>query len=405
MGLHDIFDFDEPAYRAKCAERSTPKLQEEEIRKLRQHFATSASIALGLSHAVQTAGLTVGVSAFGLRRYWIAKQKLAIIREELTRRGVALHDMTKRDAGIPLGASLAGMGLGAGVGHLVGDVVAAPDVPLPGPHGGGGAALHLVNANPEDAVHGFVQGLSDQANAVGQAIHGAVLSHGAEQLVTSASAEAGSGHAVGYAAGLAAAKKMEEFLGECVGEAVFAYAMEKLLDPEIKLELRLKGKCSRLQGPLGQYCHGCQRSIRHGTFARQFDLCEDCYYQGQTCVSPDEHRLFVYLRANFDRSHPDLNSDVTVCGTCKKKIMQGPVFACKTHDLNICDRCYEMDKACGDTSHVLSRQVIYKGEKHIKRQLTEKDMCRFCKEKLSEGPFYSSVLVVVDTMIFVPAVT
>lgn len=101
MGLHDTFDFDEAAYRAKCAERPTSKLQEEEVRKLRQHFAASASMAIGLSHAVQTAGLTLGVSAFGLRRYYVAKEKLAIIRQELTKRGVALHDMSKRDAYVP----------------------------------------------------------------------------------------------------------------------------------------------------------------------------------------------------------------------------------------------------------------------------------------------------------------
>lgn len=283
MGLHDTFDFDEPAYRAKCAARDTPKLQQEEIRKLRQHFASSASIALGMSHAVQTGGLTVGVSAFALRRYWVAKQKLAIIRAELTSRGVPLHDMTKRDAGIPLGASLVGMGLGAGVGHLVGGVVdgssagaGAANVPMPGHHGAS-AALGLVQGDPEGAAHGFVQGLSDQANAVGHAVHEAVLSHttgaGAGDLAASAAGDAHqaavSGHEIGYAVGLAAAKKMEELVGETVGETVFAYAMEKLLDPEIRLELKLKEKCSRLQGPLGQYCQRCGTSIRHGMFSRE----------------------------------------------------------------------------------------------------------------------------------------
>lgn len=167
-----------------------------------------------------------------------------------------------------MGASAVGMGLGAGMGHLVGGVIASPNVPLPGPHGGG-SALQFMGSDPEAAAHGFAQGLSDQANAVGQTIHGAVLNHGAEQVVTAAASENASGHAVGYAAGIAAAKKMEEFLAECIGETVFAYAMEKLLDPEIKLELKLRGKCSRLQGPLGQYCRGCGGSIRHGQFARK----------------------------------------------------------------------------------------------------------------------------------------
>lgn len=279
MGLHDTFDFDEAAYRQKCAERPTDKLQEEEIKKLRQHFAASASMAIGLSHAVHTAGLTLGVSAWGLRRYFIAREKLAVIREELARRGVPLHDLAKRDAAIPLGASLAGMGLGAAMGHLVGGVIATPDVPVPVPGGGGGgggggagSALHFVQADPDAAAHGFAQGLAEQADAVGQAVsHGAVLRHGAEQVVTgAAAAEGASGHAVGYAAGVLAARKMEEMLAECVGETAFAYAMEKLLDPEVKMELRLRGRCTRLQGPLGQYCRGCGESIRRGQFAREF---------------------------------------------------------------------------------------------------------------------------------------
>lgn len=271
MGLSDTFDFDELAYRSKCAERPTPKLQEEEIKKLRQHFAASASMAIGVAHSVQTAGLTLGVSAFGMRRYFVAKEKLAIIREELTKRGVPLHDMTKRDAAIPLGASAVGMGIGAGIGHLVGEVIVAPDVPvpIPGSHGGGASALHFIQGDPSAAAHGFAQGLSDQANAVGQAVHGAVLGHGAGQFIAAASSEDVSGHAVGYAAGLMAAKKMEETLAECVGEVVYAYAMEKLFDPEIKMELKLRGVCTRLQGPLGQYCQGCGEAIRRGKFARE----------------------------------------------------------------------------------------------------------------------------------------
>lgn len=473
MGLHDTFDFDEAAYRAKCAERPTPKLQEEEVKKLRQHFAASASMALGLSHAVQTAGLTLGVSAWGLRRYFIAKEKLAIIREELTKRGVPLHDMSKRDAAIPLGATAVGMGLGAGIGHLVGGAIAAPDVPVPIPgHSGGGAAMHLLQADPEAAAHGFAQGIAEQANAVGHAVHGTILGHGAEQVMHAAVTEGASGHTVGYAAGIMAAKKMEELLGECVGETVFAYAMEKLLDPEIKLELKLRGKCTRLQGPLGQYCRGCGESIRHGKFAhcceesddfdlcskcreagtscacsdnqmltmqkcvagdvlvsekgdarrrlatvseircvacqrlitqgryyycpecsedeQDVDMCQDCYRQGHTCRSPDTHRLYVYLRANSDGPHPDIATDGIGCKACKAKIKQGPFYFCGKcgDDFGICDRCYEMDKTCSNSDHVLTRYVVYKGEKQISKQFTEKDCCQFCKEQLGNGVFY-----------------
>lgn len=360
MGLHDTFDFDEAAYRAKCAERPTIKLQEEEIRKLRQHFAASASMGIGLSHAVTTAGLTLGVSAFALRRYYVAKEKLAIIREELTRRGVPLHDMSKRDAFIPLGTAAVGLGVGAGISHLVGGAITAPDVPVPGPHGGS-LAMHYIQGDPEAAAHGFAQGLTDQANAVGQAAHGALLGHGVEQAINQTATEGVSGHAVGYAAGIMAAKKMEEMLAECIGETVFAYAMEKLLDPEIKIELKLKGKCTRLQGPLGQFCRGCGESIRHGKFARKsplrqlsifkganhnvdcceetddFDLCLKCREGGTSCECTDQQMKTmqksvagdVLASEKGDARRRLANVAELRCSPCQRLITQGRYY-CKS---------------------------------------------------------------------------
>lgn len=47
-----------------------------------------------------------------------------------------------------------------------------------------------------------------------------------------------------------------------------------------------------------------------------------------------------------------------------------------------------MEKSCKDTEHVLTRYVVFKGEKSISKQFTEKDCCQFCKEQLGEGVFY-----------------
>lgn len=55
-------------------------------------------------------------------------------------------------------------------------------------------------------------------------------------------------------------------------------------------------------------------------------LCEDCYRQGQTCHLPEEHRLYVYLRANVDRLHPDLATDGIDCKACKRSVKQGPFY-------------------------------------------------------------------------------
>lgn len=66
-----------------------------------------------------------------------------------------------------------------------------------------------------------------------------------------------------------------------------------------------------------------------------------------------------------------------------------PILVCKEcGDDGICDRCYNMDKRCRNVAHVLSRYVVYKGEKNISRPFTEKDRCQFCKEQLGNGVFY-----------------
>lgn len=61
-----------------------------------------------------------------------------------------------------------------------------------------------------------------------------------------------------------------------------------------------------------------------------FDMCQECYREGKTCHSPDDHRLYVYLRANVDRPHPDFATDGISCKGCETKIKQGP-FYCEQH--------------------------------------------------------------------------
>lgn len=140
---------------------------------------------------------------------------------------------------------------------------------------------------------------------------------------------------------------------------------------------------------------------------QDWDLCMDCYRQGHSCRSPDTHRLYVYLRADVDRPHPDLATDGISCQACKKKIKQGPfyrkslkeasqpynhltVLVCAScgNDSGICDRCYDMEKSCGDPIHVLTRYVVYKGEKSVAKQFTDKDCCQYCKDPLGAGVFY-----------------
>ncbi|KAL1623324.1 hypothetical protein SLS56_008324 [Neofusicoccum ribis] len=379
MGLHDTFDFDEPAYIAKTAARTTPQLQEEEIKKLRQHFAASCSIGAGLGHSIHSAGISLGVSAFGVRRLVVAKRKLAIIRDELARRGVAPHDPTKRDAAIPVAAALAGMGLGAEIGHLVGGLLPTPGLP-PGTHLD---QAGCVVGDAAGAAEGFVHGVTDQAGAVGHAVQsevaGVLAGHGAE---VAAGQAAGDGHAVGYVAGILAAKKTEEFIAECVGEAVLAYALEKLLDPEIKVELALQGK----------YCPSCNES-KDG-----YDLCEECYASGNTCETPDSHRLYVYLKANVPKNvgpYAYISVDSVSCATCANQVQQGPYYHCPgCRDFVMCERCYEMGRACRnrDAGHVLDRYYVFSGMYSVSGNFNEKH-CQFCNGSLghSGDSFYPLV--------------
>lgn len=61
-------------------------------------------------------------------------------------------------------------------------------------------------------------------------------------------------------------------------------------------------------------------------------LCEDCYRQEQACHSPEQHRLYVYLRANVDRSHPDMATDGINCKACQKSTKQGPFYRRLLHE-------------------------------------------------------------------------
>lgn len=408
MGLHDTFDFDEPAYIAKTAARPTHVLQEEEIKKLRQHFAASCSIGAGVGHSLHSAGISLGVSAFGLRRLVVARRKLAIIRAELTRRGVPLHDPTKRDAAIPVAAALAGMGLGAEIGHLVGGLVPTPDLP-PGTHlDQAGNVVGDVGG----ATEGFVHGVADQASVVGHAVQAEVAGVLAGHVSAEAAAGAASdGHAVGYVAGILAAKKTEEFIAECVGEAVFAYALEKLLDPEIKVELALQGKCSRLLGPLGQYCRGCGQSIREGRFAHccqggdDFDLCISCFSSGMTCQCADKTMKVMQKSVAGDvvvsekgETCRRLASSVDVkCYKCQKEVTQGRYFYCDSCNeskdgYDLCEECYGSGHTCETPdSHRLYVYLKANVPKNVGPYAyisVDAVTCTTCSNNVAQGPYY-----------------
>lgn len=80
--------------------------------------------------------------------------------------------------------------------------------------------------------------------------------------------------------------------------------------------------------------------------------------------------LYEAAGAVYDRADSPL-----VCSQCSE-------------DYGLCDRCYGVDKHCGDTSHTYMRYSLYRGEKHVSKVSPEKDLCQFCKVVLGAGPFY-----------------
>jgi hypothetical protein len=144
MGFSDTFSFEESEYASKISKYSLTELKKQEVIKHRQHVSASASIGGGIGVAPFTMGLTLIGSAYGGRRLYIASKKLEMIRAELEKREVELYKPTKRDFFIPLGVSMATLGLGAGVDSLAS-------------HATSTVAAHVAAQHGTQAVHDAVQ--------------------------------------------------------------------------------------------------------------------------------------------------------------------------------------------------------------------------------------------------------
>lgn len=157
MGFSDNFHFDEADYVLKLQSLSDQELRSREVRAYRQHVTSSASIGSGLGFAFLTGGVSLLGSAYGGRRLYLAKKKLELIQDELKKRGLESHEPTKRDFFIPLGISVATMGLGAGI-----DAVAA--------HATSGIAAHAVAHHGSQAIHDAVNQPNSFVRGVGEGI-------------------------------------------------------------------------------------------------------------------------------------------------------------------------------------------------------------------------------------------
>jgi hypothetical protein len=128
MGVQDFVRFDPDEYRSKVRGYDDQQLQKKEVVLIRTLYSSTAGVISGVVMAPGTGGASLVGSVAGGRVMQLVEQKLDVVRAELTRRGLPLHQKTTRDQAIPAATgSVAGaMGLFSGMeGHLVGTAAGA----------------------------------------------------------------------------------------------------------------------------------------------------------------------------------------------------------------------------------------------------------------------------------------
>lgn len=144
MGVQDFLRFDPDEYRVKVQGFDDQQLQKKEVVLIRTLYSSTAGVISGVVMAPGTGGASLIGSVAGGRAMHLVEQKLEIIRAELIRRGLPLHEKRTRDSAIPTatGGIAGAMGLVGGLeGHFIGTAA--------------GAAANLVGVETQklDRVH------------------------------------------------------------------------------------------------------------------------------------------------------------------------------------------------------------------------------------------------------------
>lgn len=234
MVVRDFFDLDEYEYAARISAYSTARLKKQEIVKTQQQYAACWSIGAGIGAAPFAFGVPLVVSAYGGRRRYVADKKLALIRRELSRRGVDLHKLRKRDVAIPLLAGMAGMGVTVGVDELAlqSSYTLFAGAGLPS----GAAAAHALagdsSAAVGGAVHGAVEQVREMALGAAGAAHGMMpgSAEAAQNLAQNTNwvpTRSMSG-AVGYHAGMALGQATETLAAGLAARAGVDAALNRM---------------------------------------------------------------------------------------------------------------------------------------------------------------------------------
>ncbi|KAL5622496.1 hypothetical protein FOBRF1_001746 [Fusarium oxysporum] len=168
MTIGDFFDFNKAEYARRISFYDVNRLRKQEVVKIRQHTAAVCSITTGAAGALLSGGGTLLLSAYGARRLSVAHSKLELIQAELTKRGIALHEIQKRDILIPVGASIVGMGVGVGIDEAA--AVATNTIPMEASVPPGSSLTDALSTNASGVISGVAHGVTEQTHEMGQAI-------------------------------------------------------------------------------------------------------------------------------------------------------------------------------------------------------------------------------------------
>lgn len=179
LGYGGFLGLSSNKYRAKLRGQTNQELQAQEINEMRRLFSCAYGVCGGIATSFFTCGGTLVVAAVSGREWRVADRKLEMIREELTSRGIPIHELEAKYVVIPLAGCLLGSAVGIGVDEVAGQMVSIGDFTTGGPDntldamgltGTETPASGLMH-HPVAALHGLEQGVQGQGHEISEGIH------------------------------------------------------------------------------------------------------------------------------------------------------------------------------------------------------------------------------------------
>jgi hypothetical protein len=297
LGYGGFFGLSSTEYREKLKHADINDLKQQEIVKTRTRIAAGLTAYLGLLATVPSYGGSLVMSAVQARRMRVAHRKLELIRQELTRRGVLLPELRKRDIAVPATGVAIGAGVGMGLDVALGSFIAAGDFFVGGPSTTSEdidasitEELHAILARPDALSEEFSAGFHEEGDLLSAGAHGISGSNGVDNttaltmyasashlhlpdagsltsdayIPSAISADEAIAKLVGEQLGLAAAVALESNAGDVVISQLAVWIIEAFED------LPDYSRCSRGFGTTWLVCDGCSKDIDTGTYMRKY---------------------------------------------------------------------------------------------------------------------------------------